>query len=147
MGQMSGLVDGPIDPAPLLAAVADPSCGAVVLFLGAVRDRHEGRAVTGIRYDAHRAMAETRLAALLAEVGAECGARLAAVHRLGEVAVGEVSVAIAAAAPRRGAAYAASRRALERLKRELPVWKLERYADGSSAWREEERLLPAGGAP
>lgn len=144
---MHGLVDGPIDPAPLLAAVAHPTCGAVVLFLGAVRNRHEGRAVTGIRYDAHRTMAEARLALLLAEVGAEHGARLAVVHRVGELAAGEVSVAIAAAAPGREAAYTASRRALERLKRELPVWKLERYADGSAAWREEERLRPVCGAP
>ena len=126
-----GVTAGPIDVAALLAAVADPACGAVVLFLGNVRDAHGGRAVAGIRYDGYRPMAE------------------AVLQRLGELAVGETSVAIAAASPRRDAAFAATRAALERLKKELPVWKLERYADGTSAWREEERLAPreAAGAP
>jgi molybdopterin synthase catalytic subunit len=72
---------------------------------------------------------------------------VAIVHRLGEVPAGEASVAIAVAAPHRAAAYAASRRALERLKAEAPIWKLERYADGGSRWREEESLLPAASSP
>jgi molybdopterin synthase catalytic subunit len=143
----SGLTDAPIDLAALLAEVADPACGAVVVFVGRVRDRHAGRAVTSIEYSAYRPLAERTLATIVAELAAAHGARLAAVHRLGELGVGEASVAIAAAAPRRDAAFAASRAVLERIKRELPVWKRERYADGTSAWREEEPLAgPGGGA-
>src|SRR5260370_28175346 len=68
------------------------------------------------------------------------GLRVAIVHRLGEIPVGEPSVAIATAARHRAAAYEASREALERLKSEVPIWKLEHYSDGQAAWREEEPL-------
>jgi molybdopterin synthase catalytic subunit len=71
------------------------------------------------------------------------GLRLGIIHRLGEVPVGEASVAIGAASPHRAAAFTAARDALERLKRETPIWKHESYADGSSAWREEEPLEAA----
>lgn len=139
----TAIVETPIDAAALLAAVAAPSRGAQVLFVGAVRDRHEGRAVTGIRYDCYRAMAERVLAAIAAELEREHGGlAVAIVHRVGELAAGEASIAIACAAPRRDAAFLAARRALERVKREAPIWKLERYGDGDSAWRLEEPLAP-----
>jgi molybdopterin synthase catalytic subunit len=85
-------------------------------------------------------MAERRLAALAGELEEAHGARVAVVHRLGILGPGEASVVIATAAPHRAAAYAASRECLERLKREVPVWKREQYADGTAAWREEEPL-------
>ena len=135
------LVDGPIDVAALQRRVAGPSRGAVVLFLGTVRDHHDGRTVAALAYDAYRAMAEATLRRLIDELEAEhAPARLAIVHRLGPVPIGEASVAIAVASPHREQAYAASRAALERLKREVPIWKRERYADGSECWREEEPL-------
>ena len=112
----------------------------MVLFVGTVRDRHGGRPVTRLTYSAYRSMAERRLSALAAELEELHGARVAIVHRLGTLEPGEASVVIAAAAPHRAAAYAASRECLERLKREVPVWKREHYADGSAAWREEEPL-------
>lgn len=135
------LTELPIDPAPLLAEVAASARGATVLFLGTVRDAHRGRRVIGIDYSAYRPMAEARLAAIERELaaGAERLA-LRIVHRTGALGVGEASIAIAAASPRRDAAFEAARRALERVKREVPIWKLERYDDGSSAWREEEPL-------
>jgi molybdopterin synthase catalytic subunit len=112
-----------------------------VLFLGTVRDHHLGREVTGIDYSAYPAMAERTLERIERELEAEHeGLALRVVHRTGELAIGSASIVIAAAAPRRDAAFAAARRALERVKRETPIWKLERYADGSSAWREEEPL-------
>jgi len=86
-------------------------------------------------------MAERRLRQLVAELEARHGARLTIVHRLGALLPGEASVVIAAAAAHREAAYDASREALERLKREVPVWKREHYADGSARWREDEPLL------
>jgi molybdopterin synthase catalytic subunit len=86
-------------------------------------------------------MAEERLSRIVAEIeAAHDGLALAIVHRLGEVPAGEASVAIAAASPHRAAAYAASREALERLKREVPIWKREHYAGGGVRWREEEAL-------
>ena len=135
------LTHAPIDPAPLLAEVAAAGRGATVLFLGSVRDHHAGRQVTGIDYSAYEAMAERVLATIEHELAAENeGAAVRILHRLGALHAGEASVAIAAAAPRRDAAFAAARRALERVKREAPIWKLERYADGAAAWREEEAL-------
>ena len=138
------LVDGPIDVEALRLEAGHPSCGAVTLFIGSARDHHGGRAVTGLAYSAYRRMALASLETITRELEAEApGLRLAIVHRLGEVPVGEASVAIAAASPHRGAAFAAARTALERLKRETPIWKLESYADGGSAWREEEPLAAA----
>ena len=110
-----------------------------MLFLGTVRDNHAGRRVVGIDYSAYGAMAETRIATIERELAAAAeGLALRIVHRTGALGVGEASIAIAAASPRRDAAFEAARRALERVKREVPIWKLERYDDGSSAWREEE---------
>lgn len=139
--EATSLADGPLDPARAIAAVAGPGRGAVVVFLGTVRDEHRGRRVSGLAYSAYRPMAAAALRRIVAdlEAGAE-GLRAAIVHRLGEVPVGEPSVVIAVAAPHRAAAYEASRTALERLKAEAPIWKRERYADGGAAWREEEPL-------
>ncbi len=134
------LCDEPLDLATIAAAVAGPDCGALVLFVGTVRDSHAGRGVERLTYSAYRPMAERRLATLAAEVERTHGARLAIAHRLGTLAPGETSVVIAAAAPHREAAFGASRECLERLKREVPVWKREHYADGSASWREEEPL-------
>ncbi|HEV8629875.1 MAG TPA: molybdenum cofactor biosynthesis protein MoaE [Thermoanaerobaculia bacterium] len=141
------LSETPLDAAAVAAAVAGPGRGAQVLFVGTVRDRHAGRPVARLTYTAYRSMAERRLRQLAAELEQKHGARVAIVHRLGTLAPGEASVVIAAAAPHREAAYAASREALERLKREVPVWKREHYADGAVSWREEEPLLLAGTMP
>jgi molybdopterin synthase catalytic subunit len=139
------LTRAPLDSAAIAAEVAGPGRGAAVLFLGTVRDRHAGRTVVSIEYTGYEAMAESTLAAIERELAAEhAGLALRVVHRLGSLRVGEASLVIAAAAPRRDAAFEAARRALERVKREAPIWKLERYADGSSAWREEESLAPPG---
>lgn len=140
------LVDAPIDASALVAEVQRAAHGAVVLFVGAVRDRHEGRPVAGIRYDAYRVMAERVLGAIATDLEGEHEALACAiVHRVGALAVGEASIVIACASPRRDAAFAAARTALERVKREAPIWKLERYADGEAAWRLEERLTPDPG--
>jgi|SRR5579864_6364253 len=140
------LVDAPIDPQDVIARVASPACGAVLLFLGTVRDHSRRRdeaaaAVLKLTYTAYRPMACQVLERIAADLErATDGLRVAIVHRLGEIPVGEPSVAIATAAPHRAAAYDASRQALERLKSEVPIWKLEHYSDGNAAWREEESL-------
>lgn len=126
-----------IDPGRVLATVASERDGAVLLFLGTVRGENEGRAVRGMRYDAYPEMAERVLLEIVEEAGARFGIeRLHAVHRTGELALGEVSVAIAVASPHRGAAYDASRHVIEEVKRRLPVWKHEHYVEGESRWLE-----------
>lgn len=137
----AALTEEPIRVDEVVAAVAAPSRGAVLVFLGTVRDHHRGRPVERLTYSAYRAMAEERLLRIVRELEAAGeDLALAIVHRLGEVPAGEASVAIAAASPHRAAAYEASREALERLKREVPIWKREHYAGGEAAWREEEPL-------
>jgi molybdopterin synthase catalytic subunit len=150
------LVESPIDLQAVAARVAAPGRGATVLFLGTVRDRSSdrvaggqgaavaGRRVVQLTYTAYRPMALAALGRIAAELeGGEAGLRVAIVHRLGAIAVGEASVAIATAAPHRAAAYEANRRALERLKAEVPIWKREQYEDGEAVWREEEPLSAA----
>jgi molybdopterin synthase catalytic subunit/molybdopterin converting factor small subunit len=138
---LAELTDGPIDVQKVTAAVSGPGRGAVVTFLGTVRDYHGGRPVTRLTYSAYRPMALAGLRQIVDELeAAHEDLRAAIVHRLGEVAVGEPSVVIAIGSPHRAAAYDASRTALERLKAEIPIWKREHYADGEAAWREEEAL-------
>jgi len=135
------LTNGPIDTAQAVAAVSGPDRGAVVIFLGTVRDHHAGRPVEKLTYSAYRSMALEGLRRVVADLeAAHENLRAAIVHRLGEVPVGDPSVVIAIASPHRAAAYEASRTALERLKAEIPIWKREHYADGEAEWREVEPL-------
>lgn len=138
---LAGLVDGPIDVDRVVREVENSACGAVVVFLGTVRDHHAGRKVERLTYSAYRRMAEDALARIVSDLeAANPGLKAAIVHRLGDVPVGEPSVVIAIASAHRAAAYDASRTALERLKAEVPIWKREHYADGDVVWREEEPL-------
>ncbi len=135
------LTDEPIATDRIAAAVSGAGRGAVVVFLGTVRDHHAGRPVAKLTYSAYRPMALEGLRRIAADLeAAHEDLRAAIVHRLGEVPVGEASVVIAIGSPHRAAAYDASRTALERLKAEIPIWKREHYADGEAAWREEEPL-------
>lgn len=139
------LTQDPITADAVVGRVAASSRGAVLVFHGTVRDHHQDRPVSGITYSAYRAMAETALARIISEIqAAEPGLRLEIAHRLGHIPAGEASVVIASASAHREAAYTASRTALERIKREVPIWKREHYVDGGSRWREEEPLGSAG---
>ncbi len=125
----------PLDPAELLAGVGAPADGAALLFIGAVRDHNDGRPVSGVRYDAYVEMAEKVLAAIAAEAVGRLGTdHIAVAHRVGELRVGEASVAIAVSSPHRAEAYDASRYVIEEIKRRLPVWKEERYVEGGARW-------------
>ena len=131
----SRLVREPIDANALLRLVSRPANGAVLLFLGVVRDLNDGRAVTGIEYSAYEPMAERELASIAAEAAERFGsADLAIEHRLGALGLEEVSVGIAVAHPHRGEAYAASRWIIEELKRRVPIWKREYFVDGAVEW-------------
>lgn len=129
------LVRAPIAAERLLAAVESPAHGASTLFLGVVRDHHEGRPVLGIEYSAYEPMADRELAAIAAEARARwTGVRVAVEHRLGVLAVGEASVGIAVSHAHRAPALDALRYVIEELKRRVPIWKREHYADGTREW-------------
>jgi len=128
---MSFLTDDPIDPRALVERVLRDSDGAYVLFEGVVRNHHEGRPVESIFYDAYRPMAEKEIANVVREVEAQFPvAALAVVHRLGELTVGDASIAIVAASPHRAEAFAACRMMIDRIKETVPIWKKERGPDG-----------------
>lgn len=125
----------PIDPTALLAEVVTPSAGVALLFWGVVRNENDGREVEGLEYDAYTSMAEAKLREIVAEAVQRWGVgKIAVVHRVGALRVGEASVGIAVASPHRGEAYDASRFVIEELKQRVPIWKREHYADGPSQW-------------
>jgi molybdopterin synthase catalytic subunit len=129
------LTNAAIDPGAVLHRVGSDADGAVVLFLGTVREENDGRPVTGMRYDAYEEMAADELRRIAAEACRRAGSeRLAVVHRTGELAIGEVSVAIAVSTPHRAEALEAARYVIEQIKVRLPVWKHEHYATGESGW-------------
>jgi len=139
------LVERPIDPAALLAEVSDVANGAAVLFVGTVRDVNEGRPVTGIDYSAYAAMAARELAAIAREASERFATMHVVVeHRLGTLGLGEASVAIAVAHPRRAPAYDASRYVIEELKKRVPIWKREHYADGTREWVGQSEVRGSG---
>lgn len=129
-----GLTDRPIDVAAL-ERTAERGHGAVVTFVGRARDRSDdGRTVIELEYEAYPEMADGVLRQIVAEAEDRWEARVAVVHRVGVVAIGEVAVAIVTAAAHRGAAYDANRFVIEAIKQRLPIWKRERFADGSE-WK------------
>ena len=142
----SAIVTRALDATALLAEVADVATGATILFVGTVRETNDGRAVTGIDYSAYEAMAERELAAIVREAGARFGTPHVVVeHRLGSLALGDASVMIVVAHERRAPAYELSRWVIEELKRRVPIWKREHYADGTREWVDPSR--PAVAAP
>ena len=125
----------PIDPRAVLDRVGSSGDGAALLFLGVVRDHNEGSGVTGLTYEAYDGMAARVLDEIAGEAAERLGTpRIAVVHRVGDLAVGETSVAIAASSPHRAEAFDATRYVIEEIKKRLPVWKKEHYVEGDAAW-------------
>ena len=129
----------PVDPAAVLGSVAQSGAGASVLFVGTVRD-HDPQAtgeVVGLDYTSHPS-APDRIGEIvhdaLAEAGAEPEARVAAVHRIGRLAVGEVAFVVAVSSAHRARAFALCELIVERVKQQLPIWKQQFEADGSYRW-------------
>jgi molybdopterin synthase catalytic subunit len=132
---MYQLTTGPIDWHSLTEQVRRPGCGAVVTFLGTVRDLTGERVTTALDYEAYPAMAEKKMAEIEAETRARWPlGELAMVHRLGRLDLGQVSVAVAVSCPHRAQAFEACRFAIDRLKEIVPIWKKEHWADGSTEW-------------
>jgi molybdopterin synthase catalytic subunit len=135
------LVHAPIDVAALIAAASSPDCGALAVFLGTTRDHHGGRRVVRLDYEAYEPMALAGLERLEAEAGEKFAIRTCTiVHRLGEVPLTEASVAVVVAAPHRAAGFDACRWAMDELKRSIPIWKREIYAEGDAGWVEGTKL-------
>jgi molybdopterin synthase catalytic subunit len=125
----------PIGADEVVAFVGDPGAGGTCVFLGTVRDSSDAGTVTGLTYEAWEELAVRRLQELGEELFERWPLRRAAiVHRVGELAVGDVSVAIAVGAAHRGEAFEACRYAIERLKHDVPIWKKEHLVTGASSW-------------
>lgn len=128
--------------APLLASVADVAAGASVLFVGTARAVTDGVVTRSLAYDAHEPLALTLLESLRVEAAGRFGLTACAIiHRLGAIAPGEASVAIATSAPHRRAAFAAAEWLMDRIKLDVPIWKCEEFADGRREWQH-----PAAGS-
>ncbi len=126
--------DRAVDVGEVYAAVEDPGAGGLAVFVGTVRDHDEGKAVSSLDYSAH-----PTAAAALEHVAAAVADRfdvvsLAAVHRVGALQVGDVAVAVAIGCGHRGDAFAACRELIDSMKQQVPIWKHQRFTDGTEEW-------------
>ncbi len=142
-----GLTAGPLDIGGLYAWAVRPDCGAVVLFSGTARDHSTGRpGVSVLEYEAYEEQVEPRLVAL-ADAARERWPdvrRLAMIHRVGPVPVGESAVVVVASSPHRGAAFSAGQFCIDELKSTVPIWKREVWADGESWGLEAQHITEVG---
>src|SRR6266480_2963437 len=141
------IVTRQINPATLVAEVQSKEFGAVSLFVGTVRDTNDDRSVMAIEYSAYTSMAESELATILVEAENRFGVTaMVFEHRIGELALGDVSVAIAAAHAHRAPAMDCTRFLIEEIKKRVPIWKLEHYTDGGRDWVDPTRVRGVVGA-
>jgi len=127
--------DSPLDLTALRREMDDPSCGAVVCFEGLVRNHHEGRDVTALRYTHHPVMAEKEGQRILEETLKKFPITHAlAVHRIGDLTIGDIAVVTLTASAHREAAFEANRYLIDEIKAKVPIWKFESYASGEQEW-------------
>lgn len=129
----ASITDQPIDESAVRAAVDAPECGATVVFYGVIRNHDGGEDVSALDYSAHPE-AERFLRELVAEEQSRSGLRLAAVHRIGSLGIGDAALVAAASAAHRGEAFAGIERLVERIKHEVPIWKRQHFEAGASEW-------------
>jgi len=116
------------------AAVADPGAGGIALFAGAVRDTDHDQGVTGLSYTAHPS-AEAELRRVAGEIADKFGVvAVAAVHRVGDLGLGDLAVVVAVSCPHRAEAFDACRALIDELKASVPIWKHQRFTDGTTEW-------------
>ena len=131
---LAQLRDTPLSVDEVYAAVADPAAGGIAVFVGAVRDHDHGRDVTGLSYSAHPSAAD-QLRKVAEQVAERFDAHaVAAVHRVGDLAIGDLAVVVAVSAGHRGTALDACRALIDDLKATVPIWKHQRFAGGDSEW-------------
>jgi molybdopterin synthase catalytic subunit len=124
-----------IELGDVVRAVEAGDAGAIVHFLGVVRNNTEGREVSYLEYEAYPPMAEKKMAEIAQEIHEKWGLdRVAMIHRVGRLEIGEVSVAVAVASPHRKEAFEACHYAMNRLKQIVPIWKREVWVDGEEEW-------------
>jgi MoaE-MoaD fusion protein len=144
MGNHFSLTRDPIDSKHLASQLQRPEDGAVVVFEGVVRNNTKGRPTLYLEYECYEPMALQQMTGIGNEIGEKFAiGQIGIVHRLGRLEIGEASVAVVATAPHRKAAFEAAFEAINRLKREVPIWKKEFFADGA-VWVDgewDERLL------
>ena len=129
------LRDTPLSIDECVKAVTHSGAGAIVVFTGVVRDHAEGGAVVRLDYEAYDDLANREMRRILCKLESEIdGLRLAAVHRTGSLAVGDIAVVVAASAPHREAAFQGCREAIDRIKETVPIWKKEWAPDGTAHW-------------
>lgn len=134
--RLLGIRDTDLSVDEVFRAVGDDAAGGTALFVGTVRDHDggSGAEVTGLGYSAHPS-AEDELRRVAEKIVADFPVRaLAAVHRVGDLQVGDLAVVVAISCPHRAEAFAACRRLIDDLKREVPIWKHQRFADGTQEW-------------
>jgi molybdopterin synthase catalytic subunit len=132
--RLAELREAPLSVDEVLSAVSDPAAGGVALFVGTVREQDHDRPVTGLGYSAHPS-AEAELRRVAEKTAESHGAiAVAAVHRVGDLAVGDLAVVVAVSCPHRAEAFDACRALIDDLKLTVPIWKHQQYASGDSEW-------------
>ena len=132
--RLVALREVPLDVAEVLGALDDDTSGGLTLFVGRVRDHDGGKGVSGLDYSAHPTALE-KLEEVCARVAEQYDVLgVAAVHRTGHLDIGDIAVVVATASAHRGEAFDASRALIDTLKAEVPIWKHQRFADGSDEW-------------
>jgi len=127
------IIDQPIDYTAITERVRSNECGAVVLFMGTVREMTAGRQTVALDYEAYPEMAHQTLQQLITEARTQWPVHAVAIeHRVGHLALGEISVAIAVSSPHRKQAFEAGRFLIDRLKEIVPIWKKENWSDGTT---------------
>ena len=124
----------PLSVDEVAAAVADPTAGGTTLFIGAVRDHDSDKQVTGLEYSAHPSATDRLREVAEHVVSSYDVVALAAVHRVGRLAIGDLAVVVAVSAAHRGEAFAASRALIDDLKAQVPIWKHQVFGDGTEEW-------------
>ncbi|WP_166349785.1 molybdenum cofactor biosynthesis protein MoaE [Phytoactinopolyspora limicola] len=132
--RLLGVRDTPLSVDEVLSAVADDAAGGTCAFIGTVRDIDEARAVRALEYEAHPRVEKELRRVAEGVVAAVPVVGLAAVHRVGELGIGDLAVVVAASARHRGEAFTACRKLIDDLKREVPIWKHQQFGDGTSEW-------------
>ena len=128
------LREAPLDVTEVLDALDDDASGGLTLFVGRVRDHDHGKGVLGLDYSAHPSALD-KLREVCERVASEYAVQgLAAVHRVGSLDIGDIAVVVATTSAHRGDAFAASRALIDTLKAEVPIWKHQRFGDGTEEW-------------